>query len=980
MDTTLRVDHVFQQGNEADITERSLDSLVKACTDGVNVAVLGIGTSRSNKQEYLFQRVRDVSIASAVFDALSSTLDNKQRTINAQGKKASFSWTVTMTFAEFYEERISNLLASLGRSNTSEDLCIEDDELTGRTIRGLTEVGPIASLSNFNQLLETGRRARSTMSGVYGSASEFSSAVLRMNVTQQYTPADGPSQQLVSVFDVYDLPATDRLDKPANVVRLTEGPLLNKALLALKDVVDNAARISNNVGAKEPSGSYCVPYEESVVTQLLRESIGGNCVTLGIIFVVPGDYPGTRATIELGRSLAQIHNFPLVNSEMLRGLLRRQHRELAYFRSLPTSTAGESANSDVYVQKAHQLEGKYTQETWEKQLLREEKEKLALSVSELKLKYQELFNNEIGLRKELLTCEQDKLALSKAFVEFQIQANEQLQAFDNEKFELQNKLIQAEQMVLEIQDDDSKKAAQIQDLCKKMDDMVREKKTMSEEMVLVQKHASVVEQTREKESKKNQQLSLELVVLVNQKQAHQVEMEAMSARLLSAHKELDEERRTNAMLTHENETLKSLKSAPDVQVDAMKKEVMKMELEMERTQLQLRTLKVEKEKEMAEAIQEKLIQIERLEKAVEIEKLNASNTKTSLEFRVERLEMDLGKANDDNRDLNALLKTKIQEHEELVLLNEQLAHENQSQVDEFRLKLTILSSREEKSASLSEVIHTYQSREKSLRQQLAATQHRLHRLLLQQFSAASSSDASQEPLTERLTELDETIKSLRDKLSSSEQQLVLELEKQTSLALTISQLEQQNAKLVREKEQLGDDARRMQEKKSTMSNGQPDQYLEMKRMQDQLLQQIAEVKRLTMLKQALRKAPAESPTITASPERPSLERPAAQQSDLNREVDEIVRALTNDKQILEKKLEEQKMHFNRALEDVERRCAELLTQNVMLKEENQIMQRHVKVCICLRSFMEVPTSFGNMHLTWLMDSRIWLNGCTDNDR
>ncbi|POM80401.1 Kinesin domain containing hypothetical protein, partial [Phytophthora palmivora] len=191
----MQVDHVYQQTTAGDVMERSLRSLVTACVEGVNVSVLGLGSAKTQKHRVLFLPMPDQSLPVAVFQTLFDTVQSKIATINNTSNSSSVSMAVRknqvissatfslrLSFAELFEETITDLLAMTSNGNregSRQDLVIEDDPALGTIIKNLTQSAPLTSAGDFRKLLDAGLSARHSVNGLYGNSSEFSSAVLR---------------------------------------------------------------------------------------------------------------------------------------------------------------------------------------------------------------------------------------------------------------------------------------------------------------------------------------------------------------------------------------------------------------------------------------------------------------------------------------------------------------------------------------------------------------------------------------------------------------------------------------------------------------------------------------------------------------------------------------------------------------------------------------------------------------------------------
>lgn len=94
--------------------ERSLQPFAKACVEGVNVAVLVLGSGKCSKRDVLFRKIERQSLASAIFQALLTLLTDKAKSLNKQQAevntntgKQTFSFSVQLSFMELYDETIT---------------------------------------------------------------------------------------------------------------------------------------------------------------------------------------------------------------------------------------------------------------------------------------------------------------------------------------------------------------------------------------------------------------------------------------------------------------------------------------------------------------------------------------------------------------------------------------------------------------------------------------------------------------------------------------------------------------------------------------------------------------------------------------------------------------------------------------------------------------------------------------------------------
>ncbi|KAJ8309149.1 hypothetical protein KUTeg_014023 [Tegillarca granosa] len=147
--------------------------------------------------------------------------------------------------------------------------------------------------------------------------------------------------------------------------RLKEGSNINRSLVTLGNVIKALAEKSllslstDNLGSSQsfqsssgneerPSPSNSpkrrvpyIPYRDSVLTWLLKDSLGGNSKTIMIATVSPASqyYNETISTLRYAQRAKRIVNKPMINEDPNVALIRELRREIEKLRSLLASAA-----------------------------------------------------------------------------------------------------------------------------------------------------------------------------------------------------------------------------------------------------------------------------------------------------------------------------------------------------------------------------------------------------------------------------------------------------------------------------------------------------------------------------------------------------------------------------------------------------------------------------------------------------------------
>jgi kinesin family protein 18/19 len=94
-------------------------------------------------------------------------------------------------------------------------------------------------------------------------------------------------------------------------VRLREGAKINQSLLALANCI-------NALGDQNRKGSF-VPYRDSKLTRMLKDSLGGNCKTVMIVTISPSSnqYEETINTLKYANRAKNIKTKPIPNKKLV---------------------------------------------------------------------------------------------------------------------------------------------------------------------------------------------------------------------------------------------------------------------------------------------------------------------------------------------------------------------------------------------------------------------------------------------------------------------------------------------------------------------------------------------------------------------------------------------------------------------------------------------------------------------------------------
>ena len=245
--------------------------------------------------------------------------------INANSDSAQF--LVTVTYVEIYNNELRDLLSK----DQKEQLKIREDPHRGIVIRGVA-THKVQCLEDLNMLLKFGKKNRKVRKTNMNAESSRSHSILTINI-ETLTQLDGNQHVRTARLNLVDLAGSERVSKTgAEGEGFKEGVNINYELMILGNCI--AALTSKEVTH--------VPYRDSKLTMLLRDSLGGNARTMMIAALGPASYNfmETMSTLRYAERAKKIENKPKVNMDPKDAMILKYKEELAALQAQLNGTAG----------------------------------------------------------------------------------------------------------------------------------------------------------------------------------------------------------------------------------------------------------------------------------------------------------------------------------------------------------------------------------------------------------------------------------------------------------------------------------------------------------------------------------------------------------------------------------------------------------------------------------------------------------------
>nr|XP_054498115.1 kinesin-like protein KIF7 [Agelaius phoeniceus] len=367
-----------EAAGQAAVYRACVQPLLRAFFRGFNATVFAYGQTGSGKT----YTIGEASVASINEDEQGIIPRAMAETFRLIDENDLIDYTVRVSYLEVYKEEFRDLLQV---DTASKDIQIREDDKGNIVLCGVKE-SEVEGLDEVLSLLEMGNTAKHTGATHINRQSSRSHTIFTVTMEQRRgagrlplhrqppaVPAAG--QVLVSKFHFVDLAGSERIVKTGNTgERLKESIQINCGLLALGNVI-------SALGDPRRKTTH-IPYRDSKITRILKDSLGGNAQTVMIACVSPSssDFDESLNTLNYASRAQNIQNKAVVNcrretehieelhlqiKSLQKALEQRQrsetrtiHRSGSAKRSVPDATArlqAECAHYRTCTDAAHRL-------------------------------------------------------------------------------------------------------------------------------------------------------------------------------------------------------------------------------------------------------------------------------------------------------------------------------------------------------------------------------------------------------------------------------------------------------------------------------------------------------------------------------------------------------------------------------------------------------------------------------------------------
>ncbi|MBA0719875.1 hypothetical protein Golax_007522 [Gossypium laxum] len=391
IDRTFLFDKVFgPSSQQKELFELAVSPIVNEVLEGYNCTIFAYGQTGTGKTYTMEGGARKKN---GEFPSDAGVIPRAVKQIFDILEAQSAEYSMKVTFLELYNEEITDLLAPEETTKFIDDkskkpIALMEDGKGGVFVRGLEEE-LVTTANEIYKILEKGSAKRRTAETLLNKQSSRSHSIFSITIHIKECTPEGEEMIKCGKLNLVDLAGSENISRSgAREGRAREAGEINKSLLTLGRVINALVEHSGHV-----------PYRDSKLTRLLRDSLGGKTKTCIIATVSPSIHclEETLSTLDYAHRAKNIKNKPEINQKMMKSaLIKDLYSEIDRLRQ---EVYAAREKNGIYIPR-----DRYLHDEAEKKAMAEKIERMEL-VSESKEKQftelQELYNSQQMLTADL---------------------------------------------------------------------------------------------------------------------------------------------------------------------------------------------------------------------------------------------------------------------------------------------------------------------------------------------------------------------------------------------------------------------------------------------------------------------------------------------------------------------------------------------------------------------------------------------------
>lgn len=306
----FKFDGIMHNSSQETVYQDAVSDVTRSVVQGYNGTVLVYGQTGAGKTFTMSGGQGNYKTRGCIPRAI-------QEIFTEVSGRPDTAFNIKLSYLEIYNESLYDLLSPNGvTSEGGEELVIIEDSKGSIHVKGLTMASAASEEEAMNLFFE-GETNRAIAEHQLNSASSRSHCVLTIYIESR-SRVESADRVLSSKLNLVDLAGSERVSKTHSTgAILREAMSINKSLSFLEQCVNALAE----------RGRDHVPFRQSKLTHVLKDSLGGNCKTTMIanIWGEAAQLDETISTLSFATRMMRVKNELQVNVKMDPTLLVRQY-------------------------------------------------------------------------------------------------------------------------------------------------------------------------------------------------------------------------------------------------------------------------------------------------------------------------------------------------------------------------------------------------------------------------------------------------------------------------------------------------------------------------------------------------------------------------------------------------------------------------------------------------------------------------------
>ena len=314
---SFHFDKILHNVPQEEVFEYTMNDIIKSSVQGYNGTIFAYGQTGSGKTFTISGAPSNFAYRGIIPRSIS-------RLFNEISTKPEYEFNIQVSYLEIYNEIMFDLLPEVGKFlGERANIEFQEDNKGNVIVKGLTKHKVTNEEECFNLLFE-GESNRTISEHKLNQGSSRSHCLFMIQLEMK-SKIESTEKIMVSKLNFVDLAGSERVKKTGSTgVTLKEATYINRSLTFLEQVV---VALTERKGRANDH----VPYRQSKLTHILKDSIGGNCKTVMVANIWPEEQflQETLSTLNFAQRMGGVVNVASVNIQLdINAQIRKMTKEI----------------------------------------------------------------------------------------------------------------------------------------------------------------------------------------------------------------------------------------------------------------------------------------------------------------------------------------------------------------------------------------------------------------------------------------------------------------------------------------------------------------------------------------------------------------------------------------------------------------------------------------------------------------------------